>query len=236
MLWSSLYIVITFFAVGAIALAILNMNEDIDKAKGRWIKYLFYLIIVAGTIWCIYKGYMQNLAIGLLFIGTYEICKGWRSSKRGVVFLGVSIIFFLVLSFFFYGFSVKMSSVSILYVYMIVFTFDGFAQLTGQLFGKRKILPNISPNKTIAGVIGGTLMGSATGIYMTRWLEISGNAIWVSPLVICASAFVGDILASWYKRMCLIKDYSKLIPEHGGILDRYDSFIFAGIIFGLLYS
>jgi len=54
--------------------------------------------------------------------------------------------------------------------------------------------------------------------------------------VICVSAFAGDGLASWYKRMCLLKDYSKLIPGHGGVLDRYDSFIFAGAVFGLLYG
>src|SRR5690606_29409379 len=123
----------------------------------------------------------------------------------------------------------------VLYVYTIVFTFDGFAQISGQLFGKKKVLPKISPDKTIAGVIGGYVMGLATGLFAMQWLNMSGYAIWFSPLFICTAAFVGDALASWYKRRCNLKDYSKLIPGHGGVLDRFDSLIFAGAVFWLVY-
>jgi len=235
MFWSSFYIIVAFFSFGAVATVILNKKKDIDQAKGRWMKYFLYLIIVTTTIWFIYKDHMPDLAIGLLLVGAFEICRGWRSSRKGITFIGISTLLYCGLSFCFYEFC-KMSTTCILYVYMIVFTFDGFAQLTGQLFGKRKILHRISPNKTVAGAVGGSLMGIATGLFMMRWLDVQGSAIWGAPIVICVSAFAGDGLASWYKRMCLLKDYSKLIPGHGGVLDRYDSFIFAGAVFGLLYG
>jgi len=121
------------------------------------------------------------------------------------------------------------------YVYTVIFTFDGFAQLTGQLWGKRKIMPNISPNKTVAGVVGGYVTGMTTGLFAAQWLDITSDAVWILPLLICTTAFAGDALASWYKRRCGLKDYSDLIPGHGGILDRYDSFMFTGAVFGLFY-
>lgn len=127
-------------------------------------------------------------AVGLLVIGGYELISGWRSSKHSVPFV------------------------------TIVFTFDGFAQLSGQLYGKRRILPKISPDKTVAGVVGGYVTGVITGLFVMRWLNMEGHITWLSPFLICTGAFIGDALASWYKRNCDLKDYSKFIPGHGGTL------------------
>ncbi|WP_239018508.1 phosphatidate cytidylyltransferase [Sphingobacterium corticibacterium] len=235
MFWTLFYMIIIFFTIGGIAIFVLNRKSDAEQRKARWVKYIFYLLAVSITVWCIQYGIMRYLAIVLLIIGAYEIVRGWRSSSRGILFLGLSILSYMALAFSFYQFSSQVALERVLYVYTIVFTFDGFAQITGQLFGKKKVLPKISPDKTIAGVVGGYAMGIATGLFVMQWLNMSGYAIGFSPLLICTAAFVGDTLASWYKRRCNLKDYSKLIPRHGGILDRFDSFIFAGAIFWLVY-
>ncbi len=235
MFWPLFYIIVVFFSVGAVAILRLNRTSDAERRRAHWVKYTFYLVVVAVTVWSIQWGVMRYLAIGLLVIGAYEIFSGWQSSMRSVSFIIVSAIIYLAIAFGFYRFSSQGVVERVLYAYTIVFTFDGFAQLTGQLVGKRKILPRISPDKTVAGVVGGYVMGVATGLFVMRWLDMADFTTWFSPLLICTGAFVGDALASWYKRGCSLKDYSCLIPGHGGILDRYDSYIFAGAIFWLFY-
>lgn len=235
MFWTLFYIVVVFFLIGAAAILRLNKKIDANQRRIHWVKYTFYLLVVTVTVCCIQFGIMQYVAVGLLVVGGYELISGWWWSRRSVPFVIGSIVFYLVIAFGFYRFSSQVSLERVLYVYTIVFTFDGFAQLSGQLFGKRRILPKISPNKTVAGVVGGYVMGVVTGLYVMRWLDMQGYAIWFSPFLVCTAAFIGDALASWYKRNCDLKDYSKFIPGHGGTLDRYDSFIFAGTAFWLFY-
>src|SRR5690606_3669595 len=220
-----------FFAIGGLAIVRLNKRSDAEQQKARWIKYVFYLLTVSITVCCIQFGLMRYLAIVLLAIGAYEIYNGWFPSSKGTMFFITVCIAYLAIAFGFYKFSTQVASDRILYVYTIVFTFDGFAQISGQLFGRKKILPKISPDKTVAGVIGGYLMGSVTGLFVMQWLDMPEGVQWWSPLLVCTGAFVGDALASWYKRQCTLKDYSNLIPGHGGILDRFDSYIFAGAFF-----
>lgn len=235
MFWTLFYLIVIFFAVGGVAILVLNRKSDLVQRKARWVKYIFYLLVVAITVWCIQFGFMHYLAMVLLVIGAYEILSGWRSSSQGMSFLVISVVFYAAIALGFYQFSSQVALERVLYVYTVVFTFDGFSQITGQLFGKRKILPKISPDKTVAGVIDGCIMGIATGLFVMQWLDMSRYAIVFSPLLLCTAAFAGDALASWYKRRCGLKDYSNLIPGHGGVLDRYDSYIVAGAVFWLVY-
>lgn len=227
------YIMLVCFGIGAVAIAKLNSTSDAAQRRARWVKYSAYLVVVGGTVWCIRVGAMHYLAAVLLAVGAYEIISGWRAAHRGMAFLAAALVVYLAIAYGFYRFSDLESRELILYGYTVVFTFDGFAQLTGQLFGRRKILPAISPDKTVAGVVGGYVMGVAIGVSVSQWLSLPGYASWFLPVLICTGAFVGDALASWYKRRCGLKDYSRLIPGHGGVLDRYDSFIVAGAIFWL---
>jgi len=111
---------------------------------------------------------------------------------------------------------------------LIVCSFDAFSQLSGQLFGKRKICPRISPNKTIGGTIGGTIVSMIVSViagYHTGWDITYGLGM---GLGIVAASFTGDLAASYVKRQFSIKDFSRIFPGHGGFLDRFDSLIFAG--------
>ena len=111
---------------------------------------------------------------------------------------------------------------------------DTFAYCIGNLFGKHKFLPVLSPNKTIEGVFGG-ILGAALlgGIYNIIFLNKFYNNIPLSTFRIAlASALgaiismLGDLTASAIKRDYKVKDYGNIIPGHGGILDRFDSVIF----------
>jgi phosphatidate cytidylyltransferase len=118
-------------------------------------------------------------------------------------------------------------------IFVISFSTDVFAYLTGKLFGKKKLAPKISPNKTIEGSLGelifcttiSALFAFLTGldvIYVT-WIGALGSIV----------AQCGDLFASSIKRYCGIKDFGKLIPGHGGILDRFDSVMFVAVFIQL---
>lgn len=104
---------------------------------------------------------------------------------------------------------------------------DTFAYCVGRLFGKHKMSPKLSPNKSVEGAVGGLVGAAMLGLIFA--------AIFKQPKLIymgiCfVTAFVsifGDLAASAIKREAEIKDYSHLIPGHGGILDRFDSVLFA---------
>ena len=132
--------------------------------------------------------------------------------------------------------------------YMIVLVFlsawgnDTLAYCAGRLFGKHKMSPVLSPKKTVEGAVGGVvgagLLGAIYGWIAGNFITAEYNLVPVFALVCAVGgliSIVGDLGASAIKRNYEIKDYSNLIPGHGGILDRFDSIIFtAPIIYYLL--
>lgn len=101
----------------------------------------------------------------------------------------------------------------------------------GKLFGKRKIASRISPNKTVEGLAGGVLVTVLVSLWLGTYLQLAPAA----PLVLVAgllsvAGFLGDISFSAAKRFIGVKDFSALIPGHGGILDRVDSLVFTAPI------
>lgn len=125
----------------------------------------------------------------------------------------------------------------IIYLLLITTITDTFALFTGSLIGKHKLCPKISPKKTIEGLIGGTIMGTfvATVFYNTI---ISSTVPLVTVImltfVLCLIGQLGDLVFSSIKRYYDVKDFSNLIPGHGGILDRFDSLIFVVLAFTIL--
>ncbi len=122
------------------------------------------------------------------------------------------------------------------YVLSIPIITDTMAMLFGKLLGKKKIAPVISPNKTYAGAIFGSLFGTIfpTMIY---YFFISKESIFLIlgiSFVLSILGQMGDLLFSKIKRENDIKDFSNLIPGHGGILDRFDSFLFVVLLFLIL--
>ncbi len=111
----------------------------------------------------------------------------------------------------------------------VVFAGDIFAYIFGMLWGKKKILPNISPKKTIVGSLGG-LLGSALTGALAGIFFLSHVQLWALILVSLATGLVaqlGDLFESMLKRVANRKDSGSLMPGHGGILDRLD-----GVLFG----
>lgn len=106
--------------------------------------------------------------------------------------------------------------------------------LCGKLFGKRKVIPWISPNKTEAGFVGGIILSSLLGaVIWPRLLPIAMPTGAALGFVLSIGGMVGDLVCSAVKRHRGVKDFSDLIPGHGGIIDRIDSLIVTAPIFFL---
>lgn len=123
----------------------------------------------------------------------------------------------------------------IIYIFLISTITDTFALLTGRKIGKNKLAPNVSPNKTIEGSIGGSIMGTfVSSIYFLEVINpsVSVFAVVMMSLILSVIGQMGDLVFSAIKRYYNTKDFSNLIPGHGGILDRLDSIIF--IVLGFL--
>ena len=110
---------------------------------------------------------------------------------------------------------------------------DVFAYLTGMAFGRHKLCPNLSPKKSVEGAIGGIVVPAICGgvyAYFIKDCLGADSDLIVMFAVLCALGAavsqIGDLAASAIKRNFDIKDYGKLIPGHGGVLDRFDSVIF----------
>lgn len=104
--------------------------------------------------------------------------------------------------------------------------------IAGKLFGKRKISPLISPNKTWAGLIGGIIGTILFGqLFKDLLSPLTQLQVFMLSGLIAISGFFGDLNISAIKRDLKIKDMGDLIPGHGGILDRVDSLIFANLVF-----
>lgn len=118
---------------------------------------------------------------------------------------------------------------------------DVFAYLGGMLLGKHKLAPKLSPKKTIEGAVFGILGGLVLGytvLYFQGKVGFSEFDFKIVCFLIIASigAELGDLFASSLKRQFGIKDFSHLLPGHGGVLDRFDGVLFVSLIISLFYS
>jgi phosphatidate cytidylyltransferase len=121
----------------------------------------------------------------------------------------------------------------VLSLLLIVWIADTAAYFCGKAFGKRKLAPNISPNKTwegaIGGVAGAALFGAATYHVAGAFSVPLGDGSWIRALVltalIAAVSVTGDLYESLLKRQAGVKDSSQLLPGHGGVLDRVDALL-----------
>ena len=147
----------------------------------------------------------------------------------GIIFLLIALTSFTVVR--------DLSLSNFLYLILITIMTDTFALFSGKLIGKHKLCEKISPNKTIEGAVGGSIAGTiiATLFYMFV-INNSANVflVIIITLLLTIIGQIGDLLFSSIKRYYKIKDFSNLIPGHGGILDRIDSLIFVVLTYILL--
>lgn len=178
-----------------------------------------------------YVGVALFLTIFITFASILLAKKDEVIIHLGKIFLSVIYIvvpFSLIVQIPFLNSDFNYINTTILGVFILIWTNDSFAYLVGKNIGKHKLLERISPNKTIEGFLGGMLFTfiasyfiaqQFTTLKLIHWIFIAG--------IVSVFGVLGDLIESMFKRQANIKDSSKLIPGHGGFLDRFDSVIFA---------
>ncbi len=124
----------------------------------------------------------------------------------------------------------------VVYIAFITYATDTMAYFAGSFFGKHKLIPRISPKKTVEGALGGWAGGFIVGLIFGYFLLqiVSFKLILISSLVLPVIGQFGDLAFSALKRHYNIKDFGSIFPAHGGVLDRIDSLIFNLLFFYVL--
>ena len=176
----------------------------------------------------ILKGYILYLFYILLltFMVTELIDMIKISKKKFFIYLYLLICILSVFTFIFSIILIDNISLKIIEIIITIWIFDTFCYLGGKTFNGKKLMPNISKGKTFNGLYSGIIASLVlTGLYY--WIfynDLSYVALQVIPIVIIS--FLGDLIVSVLKRSVNIKDSGIIMPGHGGIIDRMDSFVF----------
>ena len=175
-------------------------------------------------------------SFGLIFftvvcfiISSYE----WSMMTKNKSYKIYGFIFLIITFYTFYSLSIDVFPV--FFVILICASTDIGGYLFGKLFKGPK-LTKISPNKTYAGMIGGYFLSLITLTVITNIIDYPGTPIqfFLITILISTVSQIGDIIVSYFKRLSKIKNTGKLIPGHGGLLDRIDGMIFAFPIYYLV--
>lgn len=232
---------VTFYVVAILGLREFMKVKTKEKEFPDFIQFIAYIMLTL-----IY--FNNTLKSDLVFYIDYRIVAGLFLVLFIPVILyhnpkeyNIKDAFYLLGGVFFLG-----SSMSLFYtyrcigldliVYLLLITIltDTFALFTGMLIGKTKLLSDISPNKTWEGSIGGSLIATfvCTVFYITVINpNISLFEITLTTLFLTIIGQFGDLFFSAIKRKFNVKDFSNLIPGHGGVLDRLDSIIFVMLMY-----
>ena len=222
------------FIIGGMATYVANRHAEMQVKKARWFKFFTYFLITHCMVLAASAGgtLFSLITIVLTVGGAFEILNASLHSQFSNPFIPASAcgLYFLAIAGTIF-FAAHASSGAALYVYLILCILDGFSQIVGQLICKHRLSSAISPNKTIEGAASGAVFAIVTAIVFRSFVRFDFiQALLCGVLLSCAGIF-GDLLASCYKRLCGIKDYSSLLPGQGGIVDRFNSFFAAAPVF-----
>jgi phosphatidate cytidylyltransferase len=215
------------FVSGAFWIIRINRKLEPAEVKNQWTKFIVYLLLV-NLVWsCLvwFESIFPFLGWIILLIASME---WWRTVKilKSRIWL---VLVFLLISGGFIGFLYLNKNI-ILFTYFVVVLFDGSSQVGGQVLGKRPLLPKISPRKTAEGVAAGTVITLATTLLTRKSFSFEWGGLILTACLIMATAFLGDLLASAVKRKAKVATFGKVLPGHGGIIDRFDSLLMAGFV------
>jgi phosphatidate cytidylyltransferase len=230
-----LLIVEALFCIGGIAIFIICRSKPKETRNKQWLKFWSYVIIVHTIIFSLQvKWLFTPICILIAITGWIELVKISSQERFSIIKIATIIMIYGTISIFFVIFSNTSSPQLILFVYLVVAIFDAFSQITGQLFGRHKLAPSISPAKTIEGALGGFL----SAIILAYWLYTALKPSTLNPfalgVIIAVSSISGDLTSSWFKRLHKVKDFSNWLPGQGGVLDRFNSFIVATAVIFLV--
>lgn len=212
-------IFIKLIAYICLTLIFFTFNIKSDMSIGTDIRYITSLLLVMFLPMILYKDKNEyNINDACYVIG-------------GVLLISITMLLMVVYR------NIGLSTILLLFIITVLT--DTFAYVTGMLIGKHKLLESISPNKTWEGFIGGSLV--ATFVSVVFYITVIDGTISM-PLITFLVLFLsvigqlGDLFFSAIKRYYKVKDFSNIMPGHGGVLDRLDSIMFVTLAYSLIIA
>ena len=229
-----LSLILFFVVVGAWeAIRIMKFGEGWWKwivfPVGFIVFYRFGLRFLNHDFYFIFN-IQELLGIALVFIASFTLFKYpnelyYDNGKLIFIVIYVFLSFSFALGLPMFNYSEKHFGWETFILFTLMWSSDGFAYFAGRMFGKHKMAPKISPKKTWEGFAGGVICTLILGFFIEQNMpELRGNWILVG-LLVSIFAPLGDLVESQLKRTFGVKDSGNIIPGHGGVLDRLDSFI-----------
>ena len=232
-----------WFDILVIVLGLIGLYELLKPKTNipimmKYISYVLFIMLLIYGYTFVNNIFIMNFTFVLivflvLFLALLYYHDNKKYNVEDVFYLFGSILF-LSASFKLFIFVRNMGLMLTLYLFLITTMTDTFAYLIGCKFGKKKLIPSVSPNKTIEGFIGGLVCGTfIASMFYILFVSNSGVLMtFIVTVVLSILGQCGDLVFSQIKRHFNIKDYSNIMPGHGGVLDRLDSIIF--VLFGYI--
>jgi phosphatidate cytidylyltransferase len=225
MIASILLITLPIFLVGAVLMA--------GVGGATWLKYAVYIAVVHLVLATMVAGWFWAVAGLILAAGAVELARALLKIQGDGTRVAVTMIYCIVSA----GFALSATLLPrefLVLLYLVVAGFDGFSEIFGRLLGRIKLAQTISPGKTVEGALAGGAGAIVLAVAAGHIAGVTPSASAMLGIGIAVTALLGDLAASWVKRRAQIKDFSGVIPGHGGVLDRFDSFIGVDAIVGML--
>ncbi|MDG1332240.1 MAG: phosphatidate cytidylyltransferase [Crocinitomicaceae bacterium] len=248
LLWSPYAVTVVFMAFMILGIhefyGLFKLHDKVDVSSGFGMS--LGLVISALALATAYNWITPDILfytlLPILFIGL--VGEIWRKKEEpilnsailifGLIYVVLPFLLLIVMHY-------KLDALGktgiplVLGMFLLIWTNDTFAYLSGRTFGKTKLIERVSPNKTWEGTIGGILMtlivGAVLGYFNNDFL------FWIpAAAIIAPCAIIGDLFESVLKRNLGIKDSGSILPGHGGILDRFDATLMAVPFFFLWFS
>lgn len=220
-------------SLGACVISLIGLYEFFKSFNSKNIKPMANLGYIYTILLFAILYFVNEISFLLLIMFTFVVMMLFTlvfTKKHSVEDMGITLLGFMYipLAFSHIMLITKFESGYLLIwlVFIMAWGSDTFAYFVGKIFGKKKLIPSVSPNKTIAGAIGGVVASMILcGIYTYIFLpEYAIYAIGLGMIGAILSQ-MGDLVASKIKRINDIKDFGNLMPGHGGVLDRFDSIL-----------
>lgn len=170
-------------------------------------------------------------------IGVYEYIK--MAHKKSNFFMYLAALVYMAASFSsFMALGLFYGPMMIFYLLVVIWGTDSFAYFVGKKIGKTKLAPSISPNKTWEGSIGGTVIATILAVIYFKLVQPFEMNLYMfigATIALSVAGQLGDLLESYIKRKYGVKDSGKILPGHGGILDRFDSLMLVSLVAILIF-
>lgn len=222
--------VLGLFGVGALLVSRAHRAQPAERRRHDWLKYAVFVGVING-LWL--SAYVSRgvaaVALGVIvLVGSKEVFSVAPSPHKPAA--GAAALLFLSMTL---GMlATTGGSGAFAFVVLVTAATDSFAELLGRLFGRRKLCPRLSPQKTIAGFWGGLAAAVAVSLLLGFLLPgAHGMRLALVGLATALGAVSGDLIFSAIKRAAGVKDFPGALPAHGGVLDRFDSLVLAAPAF-----